>query len=143
MAMQIGGGEDGEESANSSINTTPLVDIMLVLLIIFIVTSQVVNMKKVALPAERNEEYHPDAKNIIITVNKDGDIFWRGFSKPVVSEDELFDKMAIEAKKIPQPEVHIRGDQNAKYESIGKTIYTVQRAGIAKVGFVLEPPAKG
>jgi biopolymer transport protein ExbD len=51
--------------------------------------------------------------------------------------------MAIEAKKIPQPEVHIRGDQNAKYESIGKTIYTVQRAGIAKVGFVLEPPAKG
>jgi biopolymer transport protein ExbD len=116
---------------------------MLVLLIIFIVTSQVVNMKKVALPAERNEEYHPDAKNIIITVNKDGDIFWRGFSKPVVSEDELFEKMAIEAKKIPQPEVHIRGDQNAKYESIGKTIYTVQRAGIAKVGFVLEPPAKG
>lgn len=142
MAMQIGGG--GEEQLNSSINTTPLVDIMLVLLIIFIITSPVVlNLTKVALPAEKNDPYNPDAKNVIITVNKDGDIYWQGYRTPVASEDELFEKMSKEAVKVPQPEVHIRGDQNARYESIGKTILTVQRAGIAKVGFVLEPPPKG
>lgn len=142
MAMQIGGG--GEEQLNSSINTTPLVDIMLVLLIIFIITSPVVlNLTKVALPAEKNDPYNPDAKNIIITVNKEGDIFWQGYRTPIASDDELMEKMSKETVKIPQPEVHIRGDQNARYESIGRTILTVQRAGIAKVGFVLEPPPKG
>lgn len=143
MGMQIGG-DGGEDQVNSTINTTPLVDIMLVLLIIFIITSPVVlDLTKVQLPAEKNEDYHPDAKNVIITVNKDGDIYWGGLRTPVASDDALFDLMAKEAVKVPQPEVHIRGDQNARYESIGKTILTVQRAGIAKVGFVLEPPPKG
>ncbi|MBR7799271.1 ExbD/TolR family protein [Undibacterium fentianense] len=143
MGMQIGG-DGGEDQVNSTINTTPLVDIMLVLLIIFIITSPVVlDLTKVQLPAEKNEDYHPDAKNVIITVSKDGDIYWGGIRTPVASDDALFDLMAKEAVKVPQPEVHIRGDQNARYESIGKTILTVQRAGIAKVGFVLEPPPKG
>lgn len=143
MAMQIGSG-GGEEQLNSSINTTPLVDIMLVLLIIFIITSPVVlNLTKVALPAEKNDPYNPDAKNIIITVNKDGDIYWQGYRTPIASDDELMEKMSKESVKVPQPEVHIRGDQNARYESIGRTILTVQRAGIGKVGFVLEPPPKG
>ncbi|MBC3872765.1 ExbD/TolR family protein [Undibacterium flavidum] len=143
MGMQIGG-DSGEDQVNSTINTTPLVDIMLVLLIIFIITSPIVlDLAKVKLPAEKNEDYHPDAKNVIITVNKDGDIYWGGLRTPVASDDALFELMAKEAVKNPQPEVHIRGDQNARYESIGKTILTVQRAGIAKVGFVLEPPPKG
>lgn len=143
MAMQIGSGDGDDEQLNSTINTTPLVDIMLVLLIIFIITSPVVlQLAKVQLPAERNDPYNPDAKNIIITVNKDGDIFWRGYRTPVASEEELFEKMKVESVKVPQPEVHIRGDQNARYEAIGKTMLTVQRAGIQKVGFVLEPPAK-
>nr|WP_314858766.1 biopolymer transporter ExbD [uncultured Undibacterium sp.] len=142
MAMQIGG-DSGEDEVNSTINTTPLVDIMLVLLIIFIITSPVVlNLTKVALPAEKNDPYNPDAKNVIITVNKDGDIYWQGYRTPITSDEELFEKMKLETVKVPQPEVHIRGDQNARYESIGKTILTVQRAGIAKVGFVLEPPPK-
>lgn len=143
MAMQIGSGDGDDEQLNSTINTTPLVDIMLVLLIIFIITSPVVlQLAKVQLPAEKNDPYNPDAKNIIITVNKDGDIFWRGFRTPIASEDELLEKMKVESVKIPQPEVHIRGDQNARYEAIGKTMLTVQRAGIQKVGFVLEPPVK-
>ncbi len=143
MGMQIGGG-GGEDQVNSTINTTPLVDIMLVLLIIFIITSPVVlDLAKVSLPAEKNEDYHPDAKNVIITVSKDGDIYWGGIRTPVASVDALFDLMKAESVKVPQPEVHIRGDQNARYESIGKTILTVQRAGISKVGFVLEPPPKG
>ena len=143
MGMQIGGG-GGEDQVNSTINTTPLVDIMLVLLIIFIITSPVVlDLTKVSLPAEKNEDYQPDAKNGIITISKDGEIYWGGVRTPVASDDALFDLMAKEAVKVPQPEVHIRGDQNARYEAIGKTMLTVQRAGIAKVGFVLEPPPKG
>jgi biopolymer transport protein ExbD len=142
MAMQIGNDGDGEDEVNSTINTTPLVDIMLVLLIIFLITSPVVlKLAKVALPAEKNDPYHPDAKNIIITISKEGDIYWQGFRKPV-TEDELLEKMKIEAVRIPQPEVHIRGDQSTRYEFVGKTILAVQRSGIAKVGFVLEPPAK-
>lgn len=143
MAMQIGSGDGDEEQLNSTINTTPLVDIMLVLLIIFIITSPVVlQLAKVELPRERNDPYNPDAKNIIITVNKDGDIFWRGYRTPVASEEDLFEKMKLESVKVPQPEVHIRGDQDARYEAIGKTMLVVQRAGIAKVGFVLTPPDK-
>jgi biopolymer transport protein ExbD len=143
MGMQIGGG-GGEDQVNSTINTTPLVDIMLVLLIIFIITSPVVlDLTKVSLPAEKNEDYQPDAKNVIITISKDGEIYWGGVRTPVASDDALFELMAKEAVKVPQPEVHIRGDQNARYEAIGKTMLTVQRAGIAKVGFVLEPPPKG
>jgi biopolymer transport protein ExbD len=142
MAMQIGG-DSGEDEVNSTINTTPLVDIMLVLLIIFIITSPVVlNLTKVTLPPEKNDPYNPDAKNVIITVNKDGDIYWQGYRTPIASDEELFEKMRLETVKVPQPEVHIRGDQDARYESIGKTILTVQRAGIAKVGFVLTPPPK-
>ncbi len=143
MAMQIGSGDGDDEQLNSTINTTPLVDIMLVLLIIFIITSPVVlQLAKVDLPHEKNDPYNPDAKNVIITVSKDGDIFWRGNRKPISSDDELFQEMSKVAVIVPQPEVHIRGDKDAKYESIGKTILTVQRAGIAKVGFVLEPPDK-
>jgi biopolymer transport protein ExbD len=143
MGMQIGGG-GGEDQVNSTINTTPLVDIMLVLLIIFIITSPVVlDLTKVSLPPEKNEDYQPDAKNVIITISKDGEIYWGGVRTPVASDDALFELMAKEAVKVPQPEVHIRGDQNARYEAIGKTMLTVQRAGIAKVGFVLEPPPKG
>lgn len=143
MAMQIGSGDGDDEQLNSTINTTPLVDIMLVLLIIFIITSPIVlNLAKVQLPEEKNDPYNPDAKNVIITVDKSGDIFWKGYRTPIASEDELLEKMKLEAVKIPQPEVHIRGDQNARYEAIGKTMLTVQRAGIQKVGFVLEPPPK-
>ena len=79
------------------------------------------------LPAERTIRIIQMPKNIIITVNKDGDIFWRGYRTPVASEEELFDKMKVESKLRFQPEVHIRGDQNARYEAIGKTMLVVQR----------------
>ena len=142
MAMQIGSGE-GEDEVNSTINTTPLVDIMLVLLIIFLITSPVVlKLAKVQLPAETNDPYNPDAKNVVITISKEGDIYWKGYRTPIASDEELLEKMKEVAVIVPQPEVHIRGDQNARYEFVGKTILTVQRAGIAKVGFVLEPPSK-
>jgi biopolymer transport protein ExbD len=143
MAMQIGSDGGDEDEVNSTINTTPLVDIMLVLLIIFLITSPVVlDSVKVKLPVDANEVYKTDPKNITITISKDGDLFWDGSRKAISSEEELLQKMKVVAVKLPQPEIHIRGDKHTRYEFVGKTILTVQRAGIQKVGFVLEKPSK-
>lgn len=142
MAMAVGSPDGGEDEVNSTINTTPLVDVMLVLLIIFLITIPVVtNTVPVKLPSETNQPYQTKPENITLAVNKDGDLFWNEVFIP--STDALFDKLKVEAVKVPQPELHIRGDQNARYEFVGKVIMTAQRAGIAKVGFITEPPAKG
>ena len=143
MSMSMGNDGDGEDEVNSTINTTPLVDIMLVLLIIFLITSPVVlNSIKVKLPADTNTIYVTKPENITLTINKEGDMYWNGGRKALAGTDELFEKMKAVSVLIPQPEVHIRGDQNTRYEFVGKTILTVQRAGIAKVGFIIEPPSK-
>lgn len=140
MSMSVGS-EGGEEQLNSEINTTPLVDIMLVLLIIFLITSPVVlKLQKISLPEEINQAIQTKPENVNIVVNKDGDIYWN--AKKMRDANELFDFLKEEAVKIPQPEVHVRGDKDAKYESIGRVIYTTQRAGIQKVGFITEPPDK-
>ena len=141
MSMSVGS-DSGEETAISEINTTPLVDIMLVLLIIFLITSPVVlKLQKINLPNEANQVMKTRPDNIDIVVNKDGDIYWG--QKKLKGTDDLFDHLKVEAVKLPQPEVHIRGDQQTRYEYIGKVIFTTQRAGIQKVGFVTEPPDKG
>ncbi len=139
MSMSIGSDSD-EEEVISSINTTPLVDVMLVLFIIFLITSPIVlKTLKVELPKERNVVTITKPENIVISVGKDGDIFWN--QQLVADTDALFERMKVEAVKLPQPEIHIRGDENARYESVGKVIYTAQRASILKVGFITEPPA--
>jgi biopolymer transport protein ExbD len=125
----------------SEINTTPFVDIMLVLLIIFLITSPVVlKLQKITLPSEINQAIQTKPENVNIVVNKDGDIYWN--QKKMADTNELFDFLKVEAVKVPQPEVHVRGDKEAKYESIGRVIFTTQRAGIQKVGFITEPPDK-
>jgi len=141
MAMAIGNDGDGEDEVNSTINTTPLVDVMLVLLIIFLITAPVItDTVKLKLPAERNQIYKTKPENITVSINKDGDVYWNGMMKPLPGgTEDLFDRLKVEAVKVPQPEVHIRGDQNVRYEFVGKTILIAQRAGIAKVGFVIEP----
>jgi biopolymer transport protein ExbD len=140
MSMSVGS-EGGEDKLNSEINTTPLVDIMLVLLIIFLITSPVVlKLQKINLPQEINQAIQTKPENVNIVVNKDGDIYWN--QKKMRDANELFDFLKEEAVKVPQPEVHVRGDKDAKYESIGRVIYTTQRAGIQKVGFITEPPDK-
>ena len=139
MGMNIGSDGGGEDEVISSINTTPLVDVMLVLLIIFLITiPAIVQNVPVLLPAERNIVTQTKPENIVVSVNKDGDIFWN--QQLMADTDELFEKLKVEAVKIPQPEVHIRGDQNARYESVGKVVYTMQRASILKIGFITEPP---
>ena len=139
MGMSIGSDGDDEEVI-SAINTTPLVDVMLVLFIIFLITSPIVlKTLKVELPKERNIVTETKPENIVISIGKDGDIFWN--MQLVADTDALFEKMKVEAVKLPQPEIHIRGDENARYESVGKVIYTAQRSSIIKVGFITEPPA--
>ena len=138
MGMNVGTNE-AEDQVISTINTTPLVDVMLVLLIIFLITiPAIVQNVPVVLPAERNIATQTKPENIVISVNKDGDIFWN--QQLMADTDQLFEKLKVEAVKIPQPEVHIRGDENARYESVGRAVYTMQRASILKIGFITEPP---
>ena len=140
MGMNVGSDSGGEDEIISAINTTPLVDVMLVLLIIFLITIPVVTQSvAVTLPKEKNIVTITKPENILISVSKDGDIYWN--QQAVADTDALFDKLKVIAVQIPQPEVHIRGDENARYESIGKVVYTCQRASIQKIGFITEPPA--
>ena len=139
MAMAVGSPDEGEEQMNSTINTTPLVDVMLVLLIIFLITIPVVTQSiQLELPKERNVPTQTKPENILLAVSKEGDIYWGIQSVPNI--DTLVERLKKEAVKEPQPEVHIRGDQEARYESVGRLVVACQRAGILKVGFITEPP---
>ena len=141
MAMNVGSSsDDGEPQLNNTINTTPLVDVMLVLLIIFLITVPVVTQTiKLELPKERNLPTLTKPENIVIAVNRDGEVYW---SKERMSDTEaLVARLKIEAVKEPQPEVHIRGDSEVRYESVGRVVVACQRAGIFKVGFITAPPA--
>jgi biopolymer transport protein ExbD len=142
MSMSVGSDSGEEDAVMSEINTTPLVDIMLVLLIIFLITSPVVlKLQKIQLPTEVNQAAKTKPEDVNIVVNKDGDMYFN--QKKLANTDELFEFLKKESVKLPQPEVHVRGDQETKYEYIGKVIYTAQRAGVQKVGFITEPPDKG
>ena len=142
MSMSVGSDSGDEDAVMSEINTTPLVEVMLVLLIIFLITSPVVlHLQKINLPIETNQVVKTTPEDVNIVVNKDGEMYWN--QKHLANTDELFDFLAKESVKVPQPEVKIRGDQQTRYEAIGKVLYTAQRAGIQKVGFITEPPDKG
>ncbi|MBK7655584.1 MAG: biopolymer transporter ExbD [Betaproteobacteria bacterium] len=141
MAMIVGTG-DGEDEVLSQINTTPLVDVMLVLLIIFLITIPVVTTSiPVNLPKERVEERLSKPENIILSVDKSGAIYW--YDTRIANQETLVNKLKAVAKLNPQPEVQIRGDMAARYEGVGRVMYACQRAGIAKVSFITEPPAVG
>ena len=140
--MSFSIGSEAEDEVVSTINTTPLVDVMLVLLIIFLITIPVVvQTVPVELPKESNVPTQTKPENIVISVNREGEIFWDRVLVPDMQK--LVDKLKIEAVKLPQPEVHIRGDSEARYEFVGKVIFACQRAGIIKVGFITEPPVRG
>jgi len=141
MAMNVGPADDsGEDQFNNSINTTPLVDVMLVLLIIFLITIPVVTQTiKLELPKERNIPLQTKPENIVIAVNRDGEMYWGIERLPDI--EALVTRLKTESVKEPQPEVHIRGDGEVRYEAVGRVVVACQRAGIFKVGFITEPPA--
>ena len=138
MSMNIASETGDDEDMNSTINTTPLVDVMLVLLIIFMITIPVVTQSiKLELPKERNVPTQTKPDNIVIAVNRDGEIFWGLERLPDI--ETLVKRLKTVSVKEPQPEVHIRGDSEVRYESVGRVVVACQRAGILKVGFITEP----
>ena len=143
MAMNVGSGSSsGDPDVMIDINTTPLIDVMLVLLIIFLITIPVVTTSiPVTLPKERNEIRETKPENIVLSVDAQGRIYWNDLR--ILTTAALLERLKKIAVLTPQPELQIRGDGKAKYDSVGRIIYAAQRAGIAKVGFITEPPPRG
>jgi|SRR4051794_9397188 biopolymer transport protein ExbD len=139
MAMSVGGGNEIDEAGfNAEINTTPLVDIMLVLLIIFLITVPVIQkMANVVIPKAVNIPTQTKPENITISVDKAGQVFWN--AGRIDDKQVFFQRIVAEARKVPQPEFHIRGDREARWEGVGRVIFNLQRGGIVKVGFITEP----
>lgn len=141
MAMIIpSSGGDADEQVVSTINTTPLVDVMLVLLIIFLITIPVVNYSvPLNLPKERTEVRQSTPKDIVISVDQQGHIYW--LDRPVKDHRKLIEELKAVARLDPQPEVHIRGDVASEYVPVGQIVYACHVAGIQKIGFITEPAA--
>jgi biopolymer transport protein ExbD len=141
MAMNVGGGSGDEPEVMASINTTPLVDVMLVLLIIFLITIPVITQHvKVKLPRANNAPTVTKPHDITISVTRNGSIYWG--TELVPSSRRLLQKIMEVAVEVPQPAVKIRGDANADYRYIGHVLYELQRGGMVKVDFITEPPAR-
>jgi len=145
IGKEGGGGiqlvEEEASPLNSSINTTPLVDIMLVMLIIFLITIPVaVKSIEVDLPTERNQVVVPKRENVNLSVRADGAIYE---DLRELTESQLAGRLARIARQNPQPEVHIRGDLTTPYFQVGRVVEIAQRAGILKVGFITKAPRPG
>jgi biopolymer transport protein ExbD len=137
MAMNVGG-DEGEQVALSEINTTPLVDVMLVMLIIFLITIPVITRTvRVELPKAVNIPTQTKPENITVAIDKEGTVYWN--ERKMSDRQALLDLVKQAAVQKPQPEIHIRADKETRFESVGRVIYTIQRGGLVKVGFITEP----
>ncbi|MDR3499069.1 MAG: biopolymer transporter ExbD [Parvibaculum sp.] len=137
MAINVGGSGE-EDEVLSAINTTPLVDVMLVLLIIFLITIPVaIQTVPVQLPKANNVATQTKPENIVLAVDAEGAVYWN--SEKMTDNAELLMRIKAAAVKVPQPEIHVRGDKEARFEFIGKVIVDCQRGGIQKVAFITEP----
>lgn len=127
-----------EDQEISAINTTPLVDVMLVLLIIFLITVPVaIQTIEVDLPVASNIPTQTKPENVSISVDRDGTVYWNMVR--LADNNALLDRIKDVAVIEPQPEIHVRADKETRFEYVGKVIVTAQRGGIAKVGFITEP----
>ena len=139
MAINFPQPPDAEDQLIATINTTPLVDVMLVLLIIFLITIPVVNSSiAVTLPLEPARAQGSQVEDVIVTVDAQGAIYW--FDTRLPGTGDLQELLARIAVMQPQPELHIRADARADYESIGQVVNAAQQTGIARIGFLTEPP---
>jgi biopolymer transport protein ExbD len=137
MAMSVGK-DESDDASISDINTRPLVDVMLVLLIIFLITVPVIKkMAAVDIPKAVNIPTQTKPENITIAVDSQGRVYWN--AGRIDDREVFFQRIVGQARLSPQPEFHIRGDKGARWESIGRVIYNLQRGGIVKVGFITEP----
>jgi biopolymer transport protein ExbD len=135
--MNVGEPEGGG-GMMATINTTPLVDVMLVLLIIFLITIPVITKTvPLALPKAANIPTQTKPENITIAVDREGNIYWN--EKRMPSREVLLGYIKQTASQVPQPEIHIRADHDTRYEAVGRVMYAIQRGGIVKVAFLTEP----
>ena len=135
--MAFGIQDHSDDEVMNEINMTPLVDVMLVLLIIFIITVPVMKHSvNVDLPRASNEREQPRPDTVRLTVDAAGQYFWNGAA---VSDDELLNLLQTEGGRQPQPELHIRGDRAVRYERVALAMAAAQRAGLRKIGFITEP----
>ena len=135
--MSFGGGLDDDDDVVSEINMTPLVDVMLVLLIIFIITVPVLTHSvNLDLPRAQNEPNIVKPETITVSVTEDGAIHW---NRDLIEEAELEQRLQAAASRVPQPEIHIRGDRTVAYEHVISVMAAAQRAGVLKLGFVTDP----
>ncbi|MBL8200822.1 MAG: biopolymer transporter ExbD [Chromatiales bacterium] len=143
MGMNVPAGDnDGEGEILSAINTTPLVDVMLVLLIIFLITIPVITRTvQLDLPKATNIATVTKPENITVAVDQRGNIYWKESLVP--NQQALADLIRAAAVTVPQPEIHVRGDRNVRFENVGRVILALQKGGIQKVGFISEPNRGG
>ncbi|MBN8279642.1 MAG: biopolymer transporter ExbD [Gammaproteobacteria bacterium] len=138
MGMNVGSGDGSSDEVLSAINTTPLVDVMLVLLIIFLITIPVITKTvKLDLPKATNIATVTKPENITIAIDREGNIYWKESRVP--TQQALQDLIRNAAVTVPQPEIHVRGDRRTRFEHVGRVILQLQRGGIQKVGFISEP----
>jgi biopolymer transport protein ExbD len=138
--MGMGSLSDSDDDFNPEINTTPLVDVMLVLLIIFIMTIPVMNHAvKIDLPRAANQPDQTKPENINLSIDADGKLFW---NDEVVDRNELNARIAVAAQKQPQPELHLRAARTVQYEKVAQVMAAAQSGGLGKIGFVTDPDAK-
>jgi biopolymer transport protein ExbD len=135
--MAMGSLSDSDDDFNPEINTTPLVDVMLVLLIIFIMTIPVMNHAvKIDLPRASDQPDVVKPQNIDLSIDAQGKIYW---NKEVIDMNQLNLRIAAEAKKQPQPELHLRAERTTQYEKVAQVMAAAQTGGLSKIGFVTEP----
>ncbi len=134
------GNSDDDDAVLVTINTTPLVDVMLVLLIIFLITIPVViHAVPVHLPKESARPFQTQPQTVTITADRDGHLFWN--DAPLTDVSALQNRLTAAATQDPRPEIHIRGDRDGRFRPVGEIIAACRRAGITKIGFITEPPA--
>jgi biopolymer transport protein ExbD len=140
MGMNVGG-DGGDDEVMSTINTTPLVDVMLVMLIIFLITVPViVPTVPVELPEPRNLAKTTKVEDIPVSVDVEGNIYWK--NAKLASREQFLEKLLVESQKVPQPALHLKADRNARYEHVARLLYNIQQAGLVKVSFLTEPKGK-
>ncbi len=136
--MAFGTLDQDSDDVMNEINMTPLVDVMLVLLIIFIVTIPVINHAvKIDLPRATNQPNEDKPQNISLSIDAEGKVTWN--NAPVANKAELESNIALAAQKQPQPELHLRADRSVRYERVAEVMAAAQRGGLGKIGFITEP----
>ena len=138
--MAMGSLSDADDDFNPEINTTPLVDVMLVLLIIFIITIPVINQSvKIDLPRASSQAQDLKPENINLDIDAQGQIYW---NREAIDASQLEIRIATAAQKTPQPELHLRAERTTQYEKVAQVMAAAQTGGLSKIGFVTEPEKK-